>query len=409
MKKPSKDVKVVRDLAKQVAEIATSPEMEASRKRWRDVNALRRPDRAPVWCKPVGAWKELLPESSLLCADRRLRSIERAFRADIIKRGIGDDSVIEPFFRVSPRIVTEPANNWGVEPTKHKPTEADGAWKYDPPLKSVADLDKLRMPKLTLDRKGTQDALDAANELLGDILPVQQGFGPEGHRCLSATLGTAAADLRGLEQMMMDAAAEPELLHRIMAYLRDVNLDAMRQVEAMGILTPNTDGPMYCSDAIGKPAGGRVGYANCWCAANSQEFDQFSPGMWEEFCLAYQKPIFEKYGLVGYGCCENLTRKIDGVLSIPNLRIFVCSAWTNLDTLLSKVSPKYCIMWRQKASDVVFAEGESALRKPLEEGARKLRGRPYQIVLRELQTLAGHPDRLHVWTRLAIEAAEKNA
>jgi hypothetical protein len=41
------------------------------------------------------------------------------------------------------------------------------------------------------------------------------------------------------------------------------------------------------------------------------------------------------------------------------------------------------------------------------EGARQLQGRPYQIVLRELQTLAGHPDRLHQWTRLAIDAAEK--
>jgi len=28
-------------------------------------------------------------------------------------------------------------------------------------------------------------------------------------------------------------------------------------------------------------------------------------------------------------------------------------------------------------------------------------------VLRELQTLAGHPDRLHEWTRFAKEAAEK--
>jgi hypothetical protein len=28
-------------------------------------------------------------------------------------------------------------------------------------------------------------------------------------------------------------------------------------------------------------------------------------------------------------------------------------------------------------------------------------------LLRELETLAGHPDRLHVWTQFAKEAAEK--
>ena len=64
-------------------------------------------------------------------------------------------------------------------------------------------------------------------------------------------------------------------------------------------------------------------------------------------------------------------------------------------------------MWRQKASDVVFPDDEADLKRALDDGARRLRGIYYQIVLRELQTLAGHPDRLHVWTRLAIEAAMK--
>jgi len=39
-------------------------------------------------------------------------------------------------------------------------------------------------------------------------------------------------------------------------------------------------------------ADGSYSLANCWCAGNSQEFDQVSPAMWEEFCLQYQKPIF---------------------------------------------------------------------------------------------------------------------
>ena len=138
---------------------------------------------------------------------------------------------------------------------------------------------------------------------------------------------------------------------------------------------------------------------------NSQEFDQVSPRMWEEFCLAYQKPIFERYGRVGYGCCENLTHKIDGVLSIPNLRIFTCSAWTDMDRVIEKAGDRYCIMWRQKATDVVFPDDVAAIRKNLREGAAKLKGSYYQIVLRELETLHGHKDRLHVWTRLAKEAA----
>ena len=120
-------------------------------------------------------------------------------------------------------------------------------------------------------------------------------------------------------------------------------------------------------------------------------------------------PIIEQFGLAAYGCCENLTHKIDGVLSLPNLRIFVCSAWTDLDRVIERVGTRHVIMWRQKASAVVFPDDPAVLQRDLEDGLRRLQGCYVQVVLRELQTLAGHPDRLHVWTRLAIDAAAKYA
>lgn len=64
-------------------------------------------------------------------------------------------------------------------------------------------------------------------------------------------------------------------------------------------------------------------------------------------------------------------------------------------------------MWRQKASDVVFPDDPEKIRQDLMAGAGQLREHYYQIVLRELETLSGHPDRLHQWTKFAKEAAEK--
>jgi len=205
-------------------------------------------------------------------------------------------------------------------------------------------------------------------------------------------------------------AVAPDRLHALMALVRDATLRSMDAAEASGLLTPNNYGPMTESDPVGLlPSDGHPTLKQCWCAANSQEFDQVSPRMWKEFLLDYQMPIFARYGLVAYGCCENLTRKIDGVLSIPNLRVFVCSAWTNLDTVLERVGSRYCIMWRQKASDVVLPDDLDSIGADLESGLRRLQGFHYQVVLRELQTLAGHPRRLHDWTRLAIERAAKYA
>ena len=396
----------VRELARKVAELAASKKNEEVHKRWRDVNALRKPDRAPVYCRPIACWGELLPESSLQCTDHWLRNLEREFRRVLIKNEIGDDDPVLPYFPVGAAFDCDQMNTWGMEIGKHKPNDSDGAWGYDPPIKTLADFEKLKLPNFSYNDSATQNSLSRAHDLLGDILPIKLECNPP----LSATLGTDAADLRGLTEIMMDMIAEPELMHRLMAHLRDGVLQAMQQVAATGLLTENNTGPMTCSDPVGsKLADGKITYKNMWIMANSQEFDQVSPEMWEEFCLNYQMPILEQFGYTAYGCCENLTNKMDGVLSIPNLRIFVCSAWTNLGKLIERVGNDYVIMWRQKASAVVFPDDPEIIKNDLYEGARQLQGCSYQIVLRELQTLSGHLDRLHVWTKYAIEAAEKYA
>ena len=402
----SKQRDIVRDLARKVAEIAASPENEQRQKRWRDVNGLRKPDRAPVWCNPIGAWSEMLPDESLLCEDRRLRSIERGFRQMLVKHEMDDDSIVEPHFPVPAAFDCDPPNKWGVDVNKRESGQPGGAWGYDPPLKTAADYDRLRLPSFTYNEARTSEALSKADDLLGDILPVKLVCGLP----LSTILGTYAADLRGLSEMMMDMIAEPELMHRLMTHLRDGLLQTMNQIEATGLLTPNNNAPMFCSDPIGVPSpDGRITLKNLWGGANGQEFDAVSPTMWEEFCLSYQKPLLERCGLSAYGCCENLTHKIDGVLTIPNLRIFVSSAWTDLDKVIERVGDRHTIMWRQKASEVVFACDLDDLKDALEDGMRRLKGCYYQIVLRELQTVAGRMDRLHKWTRLVVETAEKYA
>jgi hypothetical protein len=396
----------IRYLAKQVAVIAASDANKRIIGRWCDVNALRKPDRFPVWCRPVAAWGEILPKDSLTCRDDYLRGIEYGLRQILVKHEIADDSPVEDYFGVDALFDIDPPNVWGLDIGRHTTGQAGGAWTYDPPIKEWSDLDKLRLPTFTYNSAGTQQALSKADDLLGDILPVKLVC----RHPLDATLCNPATDLRGMTPLMMDLIESPEQVHRLMAHLRDAMLHAMDQVQATGLLTAGSHWPMLTSDPLGEPGpAGNLTWRNCWCLANSQEFDQVSPAMWQEFLLDYQMPILQRFGAVAYGCCENLTKKIDGVLSIPNLRVFVCSAWTHLDTVIERVGRKHVIMWRQKASDVVFPHDTDTLRRQLDEGLRRLQGHSVQVVLRELQTLAGHPDRLHVWTKLAIEAAEKYA
>jgi thiol-disulfide isomerase/thioredoxin len=148
----------------------------------------------------------------------------------------------------------------------------------------------------------------------------------------------------------------PEWVHRLMRTLMEGHLGVMDQFEGAGVLTLNNVNKMACDD-LPQPDfdGEHVRLRDQWGRGESQEFQGVSPAQYEEFLLQYQKPILERYGLTFYGCCEDLTNKIDMVLSIPNLRKFVCSAWTDIGKLAEATGDRYCIEWRQGATDVVYA------------------------------------------------------
>ena len=165
---------------------------------------------------------------------------------------------------------------------------------------------------------------------------------------------------------------------------------------------------MFLSDPLRPtPVNGKYTLKDCWCAGNSQEFDQVDPQMTQEFLIDYQNKIFERFGAVSYGCCENLTQKIDQVLTVPNLKVFVSSAWTDLEKVVEKVGETHCIMWRQSASDVTCLKTLDKVRGDTERGVRILDGCRYQVVLREIESLFGRPTRLYDWAQMVKEIVSR--
>ena len=403
---PPGDVQTVRQLAEQVMALATSDEYDARRRRWRDVNERRKPDRAPVWCRPAGVWKELLPPEALRCSDPLCRSVEYALRQHLYKDWVGDDHIVEPWWGVGAAWDCDSEYTWGLR-TGHLVGSTElGGFRYDPPIKTEADYERITVPTFTYNARRTGDAASRMYDLLGEVMPVRLTCQPP----LGPQLNTYLDQLRGMEATLNDLAFRPELVHRAMAKLLEGVLRATRAAEETGLLTTNHHEPMFCSDPLnGEPPARQVRLHNLWVAANSQEFEMVSPAMQEEFLLSYQRPIFQQYGAVQYGCCEDLTRKIEIVLRIPNLRIFVSSAWTDLARVIEACGTRYTIMWRQPAALVTLADDLAPIRAHLDEGMAKLRGHYYQVVLREIETLHGHTERLRDWARAAIETAERYA
>ncbi len=401
---PERDLIIVRDLARQVMELAQSEEYERRRRRWRDVNELRRPDRAPVWCRIALAWREILPDDELQCEDSACRNVERSLRRDLYKASIGDDEIREPWWGVRAAIRPEEPPAWGMQTRDSVGSTEMGGFKYHHPIEEPEDYDRLRVPRFYHDAEATARSAAQMREILGDAMPVRvTGYPP-----LVPQLQNYLEALRGMGPMMEDLAFRPEMVHRAMAKLTEGVLNGMRAVEETGLLTPNHHEPMFCSDPVNDPPeDGPARLHNLWVAANSQEFDTVGPAMHEEFLLSYQKVLFQSFGRVQYGCCESLSNKTEIVLGIPNLRIFVCSFWSDLEEVIEACGTDYCIMWRQSAAQVTLPDTLDEHREHLEWGLSRLHGHPYQIVLRELETLRGRSDRLRNWARLAIEMSEK--
>lgn len=399
----------VRELARRVAELAHSAENERRLKLWRDVNSLRKTERPPVICHPgSGAWEEILPRSTITTQDRFLADLEYQFRQQIYKWEMGDDTVLSPTMNVPAVVRLEGQYMWGL-PVKHIAVKYEDvsrtAWRYDPPLKEETDIEKIVPPRYRYDHAATQQALNRMNDLLGDILPVKQTCTLPGP---GAWLHGWATELRGVQQLLEDLMDRPLWVHRLMRTLMEGFLGVMDQFEKMGILTLNNTGLLSCDDLPQKDFDGKhVRLKDLWGRGESQEFQGVSPSQYEEFLLRYQRPILERFGLTYYGCCEDLTNKISLVLSIPNLRKFVCSAWTDIGKLAAAVGDRYCIEWRQKATDVVYAPDLSAVRAHLERGLRLAKGCHVMIVLQELETTNRNPKRLSEWAALAKEVGAK--
>jgi len=151
----------------------------------------------------------------------------------------------------------------------------------------------------------------------------------------------------GLENLMLLMYDQPEALHRLMAWLRDEQMNFITWCEREELLTRN-DGP---SDGVGS---GGIGYmggdspngpcrlSDLWGLSESQETVGVSPEMFAEFILPYQVPLMQKFKYAYYGCCEPLEQRIDHILPVmPNLRAVSVAPMADPEKMAAKLAGRY--------------------------------------------------------------------
>ncbi|MFW6153902.1 MAG: hypothetical protein ACOC95_01680 [Planctomycetota bacterium] len=397
---PASEVARVRDLARRFAEVTADPIMDERRKLWSDVNSLDA-TRPVVLVRGGRAFAETEMLQSRRCADPLCAMLERHLLTGLLKASFGDDQIVEPWISVA---AVYGQTGWGLEGTRQRPAEPMGSWKADYPIKSLKDIASLIEPTHVIDEDASRAWWDAAEEVLDGIVPVHRCRAPF-WRIWSGDLSTDLGRLRGIEHFMLDMMDHGEWLHRLMRFLSDGVLKAHNGAEAAGdwsLAETENQAMPYCRELPGPAANARPAERKqLWGFFAAQEFALVSPAMHEAFLFAYQRPIMQHFGLVAYGCCEDLTKKIDMLRTLPNLRRIAVTPVADVHACAEQIGTDYAISWRPNPAQMVCCGYDAdRIRAIINDGLDALEGLHFDITLKDIDTVEGDPDRLGRWARL---------
>lgn len=400
------DRAILRALAVQVAELAARPVEQSKRELWYRHNALEA-TRPLIFCDPENGWHEIITPADLKCESDLAREWEFVLRREIFWGAqMGDDRVIEPFFNIA-HVHTH--TGWGLQGVKVGGTDG-GAFHWDSPIKSEADLDRLRFPEIHVNWAATQARADLANELFGDVLPVRV----KTSWFWSLGLTQTAIELRGLDKLMYDVMDNPRLVHRLMAFLRDGTSALLDDLEANDLLSLNNDGTYVGSGGFGwarelpqPDFAGRVRTRDLWALGESQETIGLSPKMFAEFIFPYQLPLLQRFGLACYGCCEPVDKRWQTIRQLPNLRRVSVSPWSDRAKMAELLGDRYIYSLKPSPTPLATPRfDEDAIRADLRAAFRTACNCRVEAIMKDNHTLNHDPRRVIRWVQIAREEAE---
>lgn len=404
------DVRILRELAKEVAEIANKPIQDARRDLWRKQNSFENA-RPPIYMRAF-AFDEFFDRKSLKCEDGFFRGYEYYLQMMKFRDTIGDDFIIEPWLTVNAVYDPPVELRWGVRAELGEKPRQTGAAAFNPEILEEEELKKLVVPKHNVNEAETKERVDKLTEAVGDIIGVDLNRGPM-LAMWTADISTDLAKLRGLEQIMWDVYDRPEWLHRLLTFMRDGVLKVHEEAERAGdfSLTCHQNQAMPYAKELKDPKPNTYGVKReeLWFYMASQEYTSIGPEMFYEFLLQYQIPILEKFGLVAYGCCEDLTGKIGYIKKIPNLRRIAVTPYSNAEKCAQQIGRDYILSWRPSPS-LMLSTGldEDFVREFMRKHFRifKENGNIFDITLKDVETVNHQPENIKRWVQIVREEIE---
>ena len=390
------EVETLRKLALQIAEIAGNPAQEETKALWRAHNGLH-PQRPMVVIDQI-CWNEL-EEDSLRCVvkDPFFNHIERKLRRTIYQwKHMPADMVVAARIDIPMAIET---TGFGLTPDEDlattDPTSDVLGHAYKPQIKNPEDIEKIKTPKISLNTAENEARYQWAKEIFGNILPVHMAGGQPWFG-----MWDRLVELMGVEEVLVDLIDRPEFIHEVCRRWTDAALSEVDQYEALGLLDPSTP-TIHCSftncDELPHQVDHRPLASDMWTCGMAQIFSSVSPAMHDEFECTYAREYYARFGLVNYGCCEPLDRKITIIKKLPHIRKISISPWADPRRAAPLMGSEY-IMAR-KPNPAFLAGSHLAVDQVTEDIKNTLSAcqenhTPVEFILKDISTLSYQPQRL---------------
>lgn len=408
----AKDRQTLRRLAERYSEIAHLDIQQQRIERYHKTNAME--DVRPVVLIDEVPWGEIRDEALTNVCAPELGWLETQLRHTLYQwQHFQVDLVVPPVFRVVKRARWR--SGIGIEVQDRQLKGDTGTYicahAYTDQLQTEDDLAKLHAPEIVYDRAASEQALAAAEEVFAGLMEVEL-VAPGG---LHYNMWDSIATFRGVDNLLLDLAMRPDFMHQTARRFMEIAQSEFRQLEEQELLAPDPI-LVHCTPASARelPADdfdGHVRPKDVWGRCAAQIFAVVSPSMHDEFDLAYNQELFQDCGLLYYGCCEPMDRKVDILRKrFKNLRKISITPWADSWLAAENIGADYVLAAKPNPAFVALPQFDP---EPVEEEitryceACKEHGTTVEFVLKDISTIANNPENLTRWAATVKAVIDK--
>lgn len=414
---PQKDVDVLRHLAGELATIAALPVHREKARLWTKLNDLKS-ERPMVWINEI-CWHEMDVDGELTLRTEHpwARDQECQLRQKLYQwRHLPGDMIVNDYL-ACPLAIT--STGFGiqedVEVVGTDPASGVVSRHFHKQIREREDLDKIKMPVVTHHVGETEARYQAMTSVYAGIMPVKK----VGQSHVWFTPWDFLIRWWGVEDAMTDMYDRPELVHAAVDRMVDAWMVEMDQYEAQHLLALDNNNTRVGSGGYGYVSAlpgrdyqsGHVKPHNMWGCSNAQIFSEVSPEMHWEFAIQHDLRWLKRWGLVYYGCCEQLDGKAEILSRIPNLRKVSVSPWCKSERAVEALGNQYVLS--RKPNPAILAEDAwhpDRARADLAQFMEATGGACHvELILKDISTIRYKPQRLWEWAEIAMQVAAQFA